>query len=373
MKSGPSITADERTALSAVWNLADAHPRQALNGREKGLVESLPSLFASAHDSDYFELELASAAAFASALGQQLPRSRPIALYSSSIAMMVVARFARSIQASVQLTCPTFDNIHALLIAEGVTVVPRSADSEGAVLLNPQSRIVLEVSPNNPTGSVISKVELIDLAKRCKESGRILVLDQSFKGQVEQATAFDHYEVLSDAGVSYVVIEDTGKLWPTLDLKVAFLLCSNDLLMQLEDIVDDVLLNVSPFLLEVVRRFSELSTSDSWESVRSIVATNRSLLRELVAASGLPLSVSYPSSLVSVEVLSLWPSISRDWRDHLEGRGVAVLDAAKFFWDPSFREESNPMMRVSLARDPQYFEAAARALLDGLWIEWRAR
>jgi len=370
MRSGHSLTADERTALSAIWNLADAHARQALTSRESELVDSLPSIFATAQRADYFDLELASATAFATALGQQLPKSRPIAVYASSIAMMVVARFAKFIRASVQLTCPTFDNIHALLVAEGVKVVPRPADHDGLAVLDQNCAIVLEVSPNNPTGSVISREQLAGLARACKESGQILVLDQSFKGQVEQATAFDHYEVLSEAGVSYVVIEDTGKLWPSLDLKVAFIVCSADLLQALENIVDDVLLNVSPFLLEMVRRFSELSIADSWGSVRSTVGTNRALLRDLVISSEMPLSVTYPSSRVSVEVVSLWPSIDQGWRDHLESHGVAVLDAGKFYWDPALREGSKPMMRVSLARDPQYFDAAARALFDALRIEW---
>lgn len=125
-----------------------------------------------------------------------------------------------------------------------------------------------------------------------------------------------------------------------------------------------------PSCLEMVRRFSELSIRDSWESVRSTVGTNRALLRELVGSSELPLSVTYPSSRVSVEVVSLWPSIDSNWRDHLKSRGVAVLDAGKFYWDPALRESSRPMMRVSLPHDPQYFDAAAGALFDALKVEW---
>lgn len=365
--SSTSLTGDERVALRTHWNLADAHTRQSPSGAERTVLGALAEVFDAAAQADYFDLERASADAFLGALGQSRGDQRAVAVYASSIAMMVVARLVRARGYQAQLTCPTFDNLHALLVGEGVPVRPRRErqDPSDPIELLPACRVVVEVTPNNPTGSYLGARELTDLAAACTRDGRILVLDQSFKGQVDSCAAIDHYAILRQSGVSYVVIEDTGKLWPTLDIKVAYLLCSSDLQSEVEAIVDDILLNVSPFHLELVRRYSALSEKDSWRSVRGTIARNRQTLRQRLRESYMGVSPRYPESQVGVEVVELWPEICDAWCDHLQAAGVAVLDARKFDW-ASQGKDGVPLMRISLARDDAYFTAAVNTALASL-------
>jgi aspartate/methionine/tyrosine aminotransferase len=81
---------------------------------------------------------------------------------------------------------PLFDHLTRL---EGVTPLPYRLDYHGRWLLDtgsldrgwtPDVRAALAVSPNNPTGSVLSDVEIGELAHRCATRDAALILDEVF-------------------------------------------------------------------------------------------------------------------------------------------------------------------------------------------------
>lgn len=359
-----SLTTVERTQLDVSRNLADAHARQQMSPAEQASVlDRFSGLFALSRDMPYVELESRAAGAFLASLGQSPPRRRFFTLYSSSIATMVVARALAEARRRTSLTSPTFDNIHALLSASGVVVTPRLVGAQPPNAFTSTQGCVFEVTPNNPTGDYLTEPELRELALACVESDTWLVLDQSFKGHDARA-CFDHYSVLEETGVSYIVIEDTGKLWPTLDLKASFVLCSDDLVSRLEPIVDDVLLNVSPFILQLIRTYSEFSIEDGYDSVRSVISTNRRYLRDQLRRSDGALSCPCPGSRVGVEVVDLDANRGRscrEWLDRFEAHGLGVLDTSYFYWHEP--EVNHTQLRISLCRDPDYFSSGVDQLL----------
>ena len=81
---------------------------------------------------------------------------------------------------------PLFDHLTAL---DGVRAVPYRLDYHGAWRLafddldrawHSDVRAVLAVSPNNPTGSVVSDDEIRELSTRCAERGAALIIDEVF-------------------------------------------------------------------------------------------------------------------------------------------------------------------------------------------------
>ena len=81
---------------------------------------------------------------------------------------------------------PLFDHLTAL---DGVRAIPYRLDYHGRWTLaaddvderwTPAVRAVLAVSPNNPTGSVLSAVELETLSARCGERQAALIVDEVF-------------------------------------------------------------------------------------------------------------------------------------------------------------------------------------------------
>jgi aspartate/methionine/tyrosine aminotransferase len=327
---------------------------------KKEMLERFPQLFLDAGTFTYSMLEKQTALTFLHSLGQFPKESTILSVYSSSVGTMIVARFLRQKGLNVSLTCPTFDNLPALLAADGLTVTPRDVrtDLAGSEFDESWPGCIFEVSPNNPTGHVILRAELARLAAFCAETGRILVLDQSFKGHVSEA-CFDHYSVLEESGADYIVIEDSGKLWPTLDLKVAFLAASKSVGSELRALVDDILLNVSPFVLQLVREYSEYSCQNTpnYASVRDVIAVNREKLRQEVSLAPDLLQVAYPDSAVGVEVLDVTPAAYLNFWRALEERKVAVLPMDKFFWGPQ-QKPLKPQIRIALCRDKEYMRDA---------------
>lgn len=362
-----SLTADERYAQDISWNLADAHARQRMSDDEKkSILEKFPEIFRAAHDYAYSTLEAESAETFLNSLGQYPKKSIAIAAYSSSLCTMIVSRLLRRNKMGVSLTWPTFDNISALLSAEDIVVRPRQITSEpiDAAISGDWPECVFEVSPNNPTGDIISHDDLKRLADTCYATERLLVLDQSFKGHAS-AACFDHYEVLEESGVDYIVIEDTGKLWPLLDMKVAFLVTNERMACELRPIVDDILLNVSPFHLELVRRYAEYSTADDrdYDSIRDVIAVNRLSLREEIEAVPDLLTLAYPDSRVGVEVVNVAPADYPCFMAALEERKVAVLPTDKFYWGPD-RETPRSQIRIALCREQENMNLALGMFMD---------
>lgn len=81
---------------------------------------------------------------------------------------------------------PLFDHLTAL---DGVRAVPYRLDYHGAWRIafddldrawHSDVRAVLAVSPNNPTGSVVSDDEIRELSTRCAERGAALIIDEVF-------------------------------------------------------------------------------------------------------------------------------------------------------------------------------------------------
>lgn len=155
-------------------------------------------------------------------------------------------------------------------------------------------------------------------------------------------------------------------------MKVAFLVASQEIGEELRALVDDILLNVSPFHLELVRRYAEYSSTEGrdYDSIRGLIATNRERLRKEIAAVPDLLQVAYPESMVGVEVLNVAAANYPSFLNALEQRKVAVLPTDKFYWGPR-REPLKSQIRIALCRDPDdmsnalgHFMEAAVEVLD---------
>jgi len=360
-----NLTELEYLALNSALNVADGHARQHLTDGQRSIVAQLPDLFSEAADNPVEKLERAAFGSYFALLGQHsfpVRRGGVLSCYSSSVAMEIVARSLVTGTDSIALIHPTFDNIPDILKGVGLRLLPlpeaqiHEGDLTGAPLDTADS--VFVTTPNNPTGRVLPEDRLRLLAGRCAERGQVLVLDTSFRG-FDPRAHYDHYAVLEDSGCRWIVIEDTGKLWPTLDLKVGWLVTSEHLGLPVAQVYSDILLGVSPLVLVLLRRFAEDAAAGGLADLHRFVAANRELLRSTLA--GVP-GVSFPDSgsRGSVERIHLGRRGSvPTWRA-LQQRNVYALPCRQFFW--ANPEEGDHMLRVALARPAPTVTAAARIM-----------
>lgn len=348
-----SLTELEQHALAAPINLADGHPRQEPTEGQRRIIARLPELFESAESEPLERLERRAQRAFLDAVGQHsapLADGRVFSLYSSSVATMVLATCLRRRAARVALVHPTFDNLPDLL-SGSVELVPIAeqalAEADVAGLGRHRETCVFVTTPNNPTGWWLSREGLERLACACAERGFLLCLDTSFRG-FDLRTQFDSYEVLHRTGVDYVVIEDTGKLWPVSELKLGFVAVSRTMRDEFAHALRDVLLSVSPFVLRLVEELAIEAAQGGFGLLHDLIATNRAAA--LAATEELE-DVYLPDRDARISVCRVRFRSAQEAdrvRRELSAVGVHVLPGRQFHWaDP---EQGGVDLRLAVAR-----------------------
>lgn len=360
------LTALENRAILGGLNVSDGHPRMPLTRGQQAIMSELGEMYEEAAKRPFDDIENEAHRAFLHGLGQRhapVGTGRLLSCYSSSVAMDMVARALAQRTGRVATIHPTFDNIPDLLKARGLDLVPLPERwfEDGIDELPPDVGAVFVTTPNNPTGWVLSRDALARLASWCAGTGRLLVMDTCFRGQDTRAQ-YDTYEVLLDSGVEWVVIEDTGKLWPTLELKAGFLGWGANTRLEIVDAFEDVLLSVSPLVLMLIARLAQDAAAGGYAELARLIGGNRRRLRQIVEPAGL--RVKAPGSRISVAELRLPDGIGTSARlyEALLEHDVHVLPCDAFHWaDP---EAGKRDVRVALARTPGEVTTAAKALAE---------
>lgn len=374
------ITQHEISALKTRFNLADAHTHQDQSVTQQEIVNRLPELWYRAQGQSQYQSEQEFIQAFFTFHGQEhaLKRHDEIYLvYAASIAMHITATYLRKRNMSVGLIEPCFDNLHDLLKHMEVPLTPldeallQSSTDVYAKLQSAAANVdaIFLVDPNNPTGTSMfaeGADTFVEVARYCKDHGKLLILDFCFAAFIKAAggSRVDAYAILDDIGTQYIIMEDTGKTWPLQDTKCATIMSSQAINADIYSIVTSVLLNVSPFILNVVTQYIRDSSDDDFESVRSVLDVNRAAARRHLQGSFL----NYLTPRIETSVA--WFEILRDGvtaddlQAYLMAYEVYVLPGKYFYW--SQPQAGQKYIRLALARKPEEFEQAVETIARAL-------
>lgn len=373
------LTEYEIRALEAEHNLSDGHPHFSPSLVEQTIVDRLPSIWWHAAS----RTQASSDAEFLTALAEfhRQPRMlmtgrEPLLAYASSVSLGIVCTYLAHTGRRVSLLEPCFDNLFELLqhhrldplpLPEAVAFRPEEAGADLDDVATGDTLFI--VDPNNPTGSS----SLLDEAQRfrqivdfCARREKLLVLDLSFSAFLRgpgMKGRPDLYEILEDARVSYILIEDTGKVWPTQDLKCAVTSCSADVYDAMRAIHTGMLLNVSPVTTTLAAEFIRASTHDEFRAIPRLLLNNRTYMEERVPREILHVEPA------SVPVSVAWIAI-QDGRDantlqsELMAAGVHVLPGSHFYWSDG--GAGHDYLRVALSRDEAPFRASVDHLVAAL-------
>jgi aspartate/methionine/tyrosine aminotransferase len=357
-----TMEVDALTDLDGGLNLTDGHARLVLSAEQAAIVAQIPGMFAEASRRPFPDLEREAHTAFLTAIGQHsapIGTGRILSCYSSTLATDIVAR-ALPVGSTIAVLHPTFDNIADLFRTRGLSLLPVSEPA----LLNqewpgPPVEAIMIVHPNNPTGLVTPEGHLRSLAEHAVRHQQTVIIDASFRGQVHDAQ-YDTYAVLEAAGADWITIEDTGKLWPTHELKIGLLAYSERTKLPIERAFSESLLAASPVVLQLVTALANDWINGGFERARDLVERNRAVVKERIESVGLRLAD--PDSQISVARIELpadGPDSSLLYKDMLT-RGVHVLPCAPFHWADA--AGGLRFIRVSLARPHRTVDVAAHTL-----------
>jgi aspartate/methionine/tyrosine aminotransferase len=372
------ITQHEIAALKMRYNLADAHTHQRQSDSQKEFIIShLPDLWYESEKKTQYELEQKFIQAFFSLHRQPtaLKTGRNTLYYSASVATMVVANYLRQKGMSTALVEPCFDNLHDLLKNHQVDIhrleenwlhEPHKIYQNLSASIQADSIFI--VDPNNPTGFsmlIHQQQAFREVIRFCKDHKKLLIFDfcfASFALMDQKVGRFDIYALLEDSGVQYIAIEDTGKTWPLQDAKCAIMTVSSDLYQDIYSLHTAVLLNVSPFVLNLVTQYLYESKRDNFYSITSLLETNREMIkRELF---GHLLEYCEPKVNVSVSWWKIKDNkiTATELQKLLQKEEIYVLPGTYFFW--SDHSQGEDYIRIALAREPEMFAAAIKLIKE---------
>ncbi len=371
------LTQHEIQALKTKFNLADAHTHQGQSSSQRKILSCLPDLWYEAEQSSQATLEQRFIDVFFRLHKQPtaLAKGKTLLSYAASISTLITAMYLKQRQMTVTLIEPCFDNLPDVLKNVGIELSPIAEN----VLADPETiyanlkravhtDVLFLVDPNNPTGFSLLKhgsKGFEEVIRFCKDHHKLLVIDLcfvSFALYDENHGRFDLYELLEEAAVSYIAIEDTGKTWPVQDAKCAMITTSDDIWKEVYDIHTSVLLNVSPFILNMLASYVEDSIRDGFASVRDVLTRNCELAREALDNS--ILEYQEPIVKVSVAWFKIKPvhlSANNLHRALIE-QDIYVLPGTYFYWSDPRKGER--FIRIALARDWKMFAAAVEKLRE---------
>jgi aspartate/methionine/tyrosine aminotransferase len=366
MSGATSLTQMQLLGVASETNVAEGYPRFVPTPAQQAIIDRYPQLHAEASRTPYPKLETRAHAAFFHALGQRsapIGSGRILSFYSSTVATDIVAGALAQVGRRVALVNPIIDCIPALLRHRGIELVPIS--ERRLTGTDPLARVdavdaVMTANPNNPTGALLGAPALRRLADACAERNAVLVVDSCFRA-FDGRTQYDSYAVLDASGCEYVVIEDTGKLWPTAGVKLGFLVFSARNRLAIGEIAADILLTAPPFSVAVVEQFALDMARGGLTTLHERIATNRQILRDALAGSEI-VRLADADSRVSVSRVELPRGMAgtRLWGQLLRS-GVHSVPCRPFYWArPSLGER---YLRVALAREADVVRRAAGAIV----------
>lgn len=369
------ITQHEIEALKHTFNVSDAHTHQSQSPTQRDIVKRLPELWYEAEKTRQYDMEQKFLQNFFRVHKQPaaLKNNNVLLVYAASIAMAITANYLMKKRMTVGLMHPCFDNIVDLLKHMEVPITALQEEwfhdpkkIYETLEKNVTSDAIFLIDPNNPTGFTLFNFGTggwSEVIRFAKDKKKLLILDFCFAAFMlpdKNLDVFDLYELLETSGVTYIAMEDTGKTWPLQDAKAAMLKTSMDIYDDIYNIHTAYLLNVSPFILNILNQYVLDSERDNFASVFGLLENNRALGNEILEGSLLePID---PIVRVSV----LWCKIrhpkikATELKRYLTQFGIHLLPGTYFYWDDHVTGEG--YIRIALARDSDVFVQAMQAL-----------
>ncbi|QEG79287.1 aminotransferase class I/II-fold pyridoxal phosphate-dependent enzyme (plasmid) [Bartonella kosoyi] len=370
--SKTTLTDYEQVGFSIELNLADGHAYQECTDCQQKIVKRMSEIWHATEQQSILDTE----ESFIHCYGNLISSSGlsevadSMILPTASNSIDLVASYLSHRNMKALLTYPTFDNLALLLHRRGVPIFPVTESEliDPIYLRKNLSKVdaLFLVNPNNPTGTNLKEYEFIHIVEECKRANKIIIIDASFRLYYPQT--WDSYKILNKTNSSYIIFEDTGKVFPTQDMKASLLSCSADHMFMLRELYNEIYLCVSKFTLGVLSEFfAEAFTGVSpLVNFHEIVALRRKFLRNKINEKHIDNNAK--SSLIGVEWMRI-PQFSLndlDFVRKVQTLGVAVLPGRNFFWANVGSPETTNNFRISLMKPLGVFQQGVGILAEYL-------
>ncbi|MCH2231150.1 MAG: aminotransferase class I/II-fold pyridoxal phosphate-dependent enzyme [Crocinitomicaceae bacterium] len=337
-----SLTEFEVKGLSKKYSFADGHAYQDIPKAFKDTFDQLSSIWQKSIKESHATLEDNFKTKFGQLMGSNaLINHNCFSICpTASNSIDITGAWLSSKGYKTGLIEPSFDNIYLLFKRRGVDVFPiPENDFLDIVTLRERVRenglnCLALVSPNNPTGFKLSKEEFRELSNFCKEENLMLVLDTTFRFFANEV--YDEYSIILHDNIDFVVIEDTGKTFPTLDLKVSLMVYSNSITREMRLLYEEIYLCTSKISLSLLSELVTITHRVGWdEIIWNDLNFRKQKLIEAVEGTGLKIVESSGRCNLPVVWLSTEDTqlTGLELYEFLEQYDLFVLPGRMFYWN----------------------------------------
>ncbi len=377
-----TLTHFERNALKLGINLADGHAYHELHQCFDDIIKNLSDIWFDSTKKQIPDIEHWFLEKWGELAGSTTMSTHDSFLIcpAASNSIDIIAAYLSNRRLKTALITPCFDNLPLLLKRRKVDLIPireeifdsfsENEDEIHTYLLKHGCKSLFLVSPNNPTGFIFDINRLAGIANICERVDIVLIVDVTFN--FYNRSKYDYHKLLSDSGVKYILIEDSGKSFPTQDMKASIILFHRYLLNDLKEIYEEIFLCTSPFTLELIGRLVERTSSVGLKTVLwDEVDQRREELYKVIDPSPLTPLETAEHPFLPIEYLNCSKSNLSDleFEKYCWNNGLGVLPGRYFFWDNS-KELGHDFIRIGFMKKKNVFKLAMKRL-ENILDEWK--
>jgi len=366
------LTEYELEGIRGGYNLADGHAYHSLNEMLPEYDIPLKEIWNESQKTKITTAELRFKNGFAKLISSEcLANTNNFKVSpSASCSIDMIAAYLAANRRRVLLIEPCFDNLYLLLKRRGCALQPVSEDmfcgdvDENTLLADLEKLnfdTVFLVTPNNPSGKTIKETTLKLLADYCNHKNKILILDTTFR--MFNRKMFDDRAILNQSKCEYFVIEDTGKTWPTHDLKCSLITYSAAPKHSFEHIYNEVFLCHSRFALLLFESlFHETIKIGIDRAIHMPAAKKLTSLTEHLPSTWLCQNSTAQSCLplAWVEIAGHPFEEVDELIKYLACRDIFILPGKNFYWNKLATPRD--FVRISLSREWSELKKSLTAL-----------
>lgn len=363
-----SLTDYEYQGLKSSCSFADGHAYHELAPEYAPIIESLPVIWQKTQHKKVAECEESFKHAWGNLVQSDTLRSHPHFRIcpTSSNSIDLVAAFSREKNYKVLLIEPTFDNLYLLLRRRGCEVHPVqesnllraiSEDSLDLFLSQFDFDVLFLVNPNNPTGTLFAASAVQKIANYCAAHNKLIVFDTTFRFYNKHP--FDDYAVVAKSGASFIFIEDTGKTWPTHDMKASLLVFSTDIAPLMNQLYEEIYLCHSRFTLQVFTELFQITHISGIEKcLRAPMQGRKNQLHHTLTHTPLRSLSNNDTTCIPVEWIDISATRFNDveMESFLRKFGFYCLPGRYFFWSRDPKRWMANRIRFALGRPKNIFD-----------------
>jgi aspartate/methionine/tyrosine aminotransferase len=360
-----TLTEAQVVGFNTFYDLANGHAYHDVPTELQPIIKDLPEIWNHAVSRSVPDMEeefkLTSAEVFGSSAlaNHRFYSVCPTATNSIDI----IATWLHMRRYNVGLLEPVFDNLYLVLRRRGVKIAcVHEGDLIDLDALETKIRTydlksLFIVTPNNPTGFQLDAEEFSALCELCARMGVTLFVDKTFR--LYSTQVFDTYKILNDSGLNYVVIEDTGKTWPSQDAKASLMVYSESLAEDLRMLYEEIFLCHSNFTLAFLNVLMERTLSVGIDKIvhqevtRRMNHVERALLETPLTLVRNNRSCSLPLAWIDCSATGL---TDLELVRKLGEFQVSLLAGRLFYWNSQDQHTGN--VRLSLLKPDRVFYKA---------------